>query len=236
MTILFQGICLAWVRWPRSQGVKRNRDKGPDAPSSTITLQREQRANPTPVFGRGSSWLQVTGNTAANLGLLPPPDWSLMIRTSLLYDLSRRPMLLKQQYVLHFSLPCCLSQIDRTSLLGPWWVKPLPCSISGGEGLAREDLCDGGHDNGGVELRSLKTGLAEESLSALYSVVKKSGKRSHERAGEDVLPDSGEHERPAGVISKVIFIGCTQYQFYAKLQTIAQGLKGCWLKSTSYFC
>ena len=96
-------------------------------------------------------------------------------------------------------------------------------------------MCDGGHDNGLVELRSLKTGLAEESLSALYSVVKKSGKRPHERAGEDVLPDSGGHERLPGVISKVIFIGCTQYQLYSKLPTIAQGLKGCWLKSTSHF-
>ena len=81
-------------------------------------------------------------------------------------------------------------------------------------------MCDADLDNYGVELRSLKTGLAEESLSALYSVVIKSGKRPHERAGADVLPDSAEHERPAGVISKVIFIGYTNYQLYFRLLNI----------------
>ena len=51
-------------------------------------------------------------------------------------------------------------------------------------------------------------------------MVIKSGKRPHECAGEDVLPESGEHKRPAGVISKVIFIGCTQYQLYFRILNI----------------
>ena len=51
--------------------------------------------------------------------------------------------------------------------------------ISGGNGSlvsSREDLCEAGLDDGGVELRSVRTGLGEEAFpSQLYSQVSKAG-------------------------------------------------------------
>ena len=52
-------------------------------------------------------------------------------------------------------------------------------AISGGNGSlqsSREDLCEAGLDDGGVELRSVRTGLGEEVFaSQLYSQVSKAG-------------------------------------------------------------
>ena len=40
---------------------------------------------------------------------------------------------------------------------------------------SREDLCEAGLDDGGVELRSVRTGLGEVFTSQLYSQVAKAG-------------------------------------------------------------
>ena len=52
-------------------------------------------------------------------------------------------------------------------------------SHTGGNGSlqsSREDLCEAGLDDGGVELRSVRTGLGEEVFaSQLYSQVSKAG-------------------------------------------------------------
>ena len=52
-------------------------------------------------------------------------------------------------------------------------------SCTGGNGSlqsSREDLCEAGLDDGGVELRSVRTGLGEEVFaSQLYSQVSKAG-------------------------------------------------------------
>ena len=52
-------------------------------------------------------------------------------------------------------------------------------TTTGGSGSlqsSREDLCEAGLDDGGVELRSVRTGLGEEVFaSPLYSQVSKAG-------------------------------------------------------------
>ena len=52
------------------------------------------------------------------------------------------------------------------------------CCTGGNGSLqsSREDLCEAGLDDGGVELRSVRTGLGEEVFpSQLYSQVSKAG-------------------------------------------------------------
>ena len=78
-------------------------------------------------------------------------------------------------------------------------------SVPGGGSLhnSREDLCEAGLDDGGVELRSVRTGLGEEGLSALYSSVIKSGRRGDVRAGEDDGARQAGHDRAPLSLAKV---------------------------------